>query len=248
MSEPVWRAALVGARFVTVWPMDIDGHAGQAEVLTNDALARLPGPVIAAGLSDASRSVPAKPGTTTTHVQNLPNVAAIPMLRQDTPAALSRGAETAIVGFLSKNSDYDGILLVLGEETCWAHISAEEVVSFQTFLTPGLARALEAQAPEPTEEFDAALDATLSRPERLAQHLASARAAGNGQEAAHLVGAEIAAAKPYWLGQQVTLLGDEHTAAGYLRALEKQGVIAALSDLQDAYLDGFRAAWAELST
>ena len=248
MSEPDWRAVRVSQHEITVWPVAPDGQVSSPETLPRAALATLAGPVIAAGLSEAARSVPGKPDLTTMHVPDLPHVAAIRPLRQERPAALTRGAETAIAGYLMGNPQFDGVLLILGEETCWAHISAEEVVSFQTFLTPALLAALEASAPTLGDAFDAALTETLSRPDRLAQHLASAKASASGHEAAHLIGAEIAAAKPYWLGQEVVILAKPGAAAPHLRALEHQGVQAREADLDAAYLDGFRAAWAALTS
>lgn len=247
MPEAQWRAVLAGAERLTVWPMAGDQPVGPAQSLPRDALAGLPGPVIAAGLDAARGTVPGRITLTPTHVPGLPHVAAIPMLSQDRPAALSRGAEVALAGYLSDNSRFDGVLLVIGaEETCWAHISAEEVVSFQSFLTPTLARALGAAPPAHDPAFEEALQTSLSRPERLAQHLASARAAGSGQIHTHLIGAEIAAAKPYWLGQQVVLLGESAAAGLYAAALQSQGVTAAVRALEPALLTGFAQAWAQL--
>jgi len=165
------------------------------------------------------------------------------MLRQETPAALTRGAETAIAGYLQDTPGFDGVLLIVGEETCWAHISAEEVVSFQTCLTARIAQSLEAAAPTLGPVFEDALDKTLSRPDRLAQHLASAHAAGTGQIWAHLIGAEIASAKPYWLGQRVVILADGADGAPYAKALELQGAMVEDANLTNAYLAGFAAAW-----
>jgi 2-dehydro-3-deoxygalactonokinase len=244
MPDPLWRAALAGSDGLTVWPMGADG-AGAAEHHPPDALAALPGPVIAAGLDGAARPVPCTPlGGTGPH-PGAREVAAIPMLGQQNPPALSRGGETAIAGYLKGDPDFDGVILVLGTETLWAQVSAREVVSFAAFLTPGLARALAAPAPQPGPAFDAALSETLSRPDRLAQHLAGARAARSGQEAAHLIGAEIAAAKPWWLGQQVAILGDAPEA--YAAALAAQGVPARSAPFTENFLKGCTLAWTALT-
>ena len=243
MSEPEWYAAVVGENDVRVWPMSDGQPIGPAQTHTRAELEDLRGPIIAAGLDVPARDVPAKPDMSTTHVQGLHQVAAIAMLRQSNPPALTRGSEVAIQGYLSANPDFDGVLLVLAEESCWAHVSADEVVSFQTFLTAGIADALSASVPDLDAAFDAALEDTLSRPDRLAQHLASAKAAGTGQIMAHLIGAEIAASKPYWLGQQVVILSDDPSSALYERALKHQGVPAHVNNLTDAYLRGFTAAW-----
>ena len=243
MSDAIWRAVLVGETTLSAWSITDDGRPPLCETLPNAALGELRGPVVAAGLDVPTRSVPCKPLISTTHAAGMPQVAAIPMLRQDSPAAVTRGAETAIAGYLQNNPSFDGVLLIVGEETCWAHVSAEEVVSFQTFLTSRIAQSLGASAPSPGEAFEAALSETLSRPDRLAQHLSSARVANTGQIWAHLIGAEIASAKPYWLGQRVVILADEEDGAPYARALDLQGAMAERGELTAAYLAGFKAAW-----
>ncbi|TNF65014.1 MAG: 2-keto-3-deoxy-galactonokinase, partial [Rhodobacteraceae bacterium] len=239
-----WRAALVLGEDLRIWDMGADGALGPPRSLPAPDLSRLPGPVIAAGLDIAPRPVPCPPLAPTTHVPGVPGVAAIPPLSQADPAALSRGAEVALAGYLALHPRWDGVILVCGPETLWAHCSAGEVVSFVTFLTPQLCAALGVGS-TPGEAFDAALSQTLSRPEALARHLASARAAGTGQEAAHLIGAEIAAAKPYWLGQDVVILGDDTGA--YAAALAAQGVAARAGDLDRARLRGFGLVWDDLT-
>ena len=46
-----------------------------------------------------------------------------------------RGEETQIAGFLALNPGWDGVICLPGTHSKWAHVSAGEVVSFQTFLT-----------------------------------------------------------------------------------------------------------------
>ncbi|MCE8009771.1 2-dehydro-3-deoxygalactonokinase [Aestuariivita sp.] len=243
MSEADWRAVLAGRDDLTVWAMAPGAAPEDPQTLPRDALNQLPGPVVAAGLDVAPRPVPCVPLAGTTHVVALPHVAAIPMLRQEHPVALTRGAEVAMAGYLVQAPQFDGVLLVLGQETCWSHISAGEVVSFQTFLTPQLADALKAKPTRLDAAFDAALGETLSRPERLAQHLASTHASGTGQIVAHLIGAEIAAAKPYWLGQRIVVLGADPDP--YIRALTAQGATVETASLDEALLGGFHAAWSQ---
>ena len=248
MSDIAWHAVLAGRQTLTVWNMTAAGQAGPPESTSRDALAALPGPLVVAGLDVAPRPVPAVADILTTHAPGLPQAAAIRPLTQDNPAGATRGAEVAIAGYLADQPRFDGVLLVIAEDTCWAHISAEEVVSFQTFLTPDLMAALHSTPQATDAAFHDALSETLARPERLAQHLSSARTRATGQEAAHLIGAEIAAAKPYWLGQSVVVLGDPAAAQPYLAALEHQGVAAAPGDLDAARLAGFKAAWAQAAT
>ncbi len=247
MSEPAWRAALVSPDTVTLWEVSDTGTASAPKTLAREDLADLPGPLVIAGFDLPPHPVPAQPLQETTHTPDLVQAAAIPPLGQSQPAGLTQGAETAIAGYLADNPRFDGVLVVLMDQSCWAHISAEEVVSFQTFLTPDLMAALGASAQSLGNDFTAALTETLARPERLAQHLSSARTAGTGGEAAHLIAAELAAAKPYWLGQMVVVLGSDAAAAPYLAALRHQGVTADHSDLDTALLAGFRQAWEQIA-
>ncbi|MGB8623164.1 MAG: 2-dehydro-3-deoxygalactonokinase, partial [Paracoccaceae bacterium] len=174
-------------------------------------------PLVACGLPQAGlRKVPCTPldQTITPAAVGGVSLAMIPGLAQDSPAHVTQGAETAIAGFLTVNPKFDGVLCLPGTETTWAQISAEEVVSFQSFLTGGLAGAMAVQLGLTGEEWDddafaEALSDTMAKPERLAGRLASLRAerlvSGLSDGAARarlmgvLIGAELAAARPYWL-------------------------------------------------
>lgn len=169
----------------------------------------------------------------------------ISALRQQTPSGLLQGAETRIAGFLSLNKDWDGVICLPGATSVWAQVSAGEVVSFQTFLTGELLGHLgqgtpaEGTALDDTS-FDDALSDGLSRPERLAGRLASIRAdlaLGNvppptaeARLAGTLIGAELAAARAYWLGQTLAVIGTGGATPLYLRALSQQGAPATEAD------------------
>lgn len=165
----------------------------------------------------------------------------IPPLRQASPAVLSSGAETAIAGYLAAHPRFDGVILTLSQQSLWSHVSADEVVSMMAFETPRLANIL-GVTHQAGPEFNTALSDTLARPERIAAHLAQARTSGSGQELAHLIGAEIAAARPYWLGQFVVVLADDGAEAPYLAALQAQGAMVEASSFNDAFLAGCRLA------
>lgn len=143
-----------------------------------------------------------------------------PALTQNSPPdVIGAWVRIWIAGFLASRENWDGIICAQeGGISHWLHISADEVVSCQSFLTPRLNEAL-AGADSPD---DAALADSLSRPERLAAHLRAAEVAGKaGALTGHLIGAELAAARAYWLGQQVAVIGDR---LGYAGALRAQGV------------------------
>ncbi|WP_158221880.1 2-dehydro-3-deoxygalactonokinase [Actibacterium pelagium] len=210
--------------------------------------------------SDGYRPLPAKPIAETLAPKVCGPLTRIGIrgLSQSSPTAITSGAETRISGFLSLNPDFDGVLCLPDMETTWAHISAGEVVSMQTFATQHLATALsdegECALPDPsTPEFDDALSDTISKPERLAAKLASARAearlqdhAGNTLQAqtwGALLGAELSATRPYWLGQQVAVISEPKLGALYSAALGKQGLPPILADGEAMLLKGFALAW-----
>ncbi len=180
-----------------------------------------------------------------------------PGLRQMTPADVMRGEETQIAGALALTPGFDGVLCLPGTHSKWAHVSAGEVVSFQTFMTGELFALLSEQSVLrhgmqgggwDDAAFDAALSDALSRPERIAARLFSLRAegliAGLSAAAARsrlsglLIGIELAGAKPYWLGQPVALIGAEKLSATYARALKAQGAEPRLLSATDCTLAG----------
>ena len=176
-----------------------------------------------------------------------------------------RGEETQIAGFLSLNPGWDGVLCLPGTHTKWAQISAEEVVSFQTFMTGDLFAAIEGNTvlkhSVTSDEWDAAAFDTgvtdaMARPERIAARLFSLRAEGllnnmsNATARARLsgllIGAELAGAKPYWLGQQIAVIGAGPLSALYVRALELQAAPATQVKADAITLAGLAAAYRRL--
>ena len=185
------------------------------------------------------------------------NVRIAPGLMQADPADVMRGEETQIAGALRLMPGYDGILCLPGTHSKWAHISAGEVVSFQTFMTGELFALLSTASVLrhgmqgsgwDEAAFDTAVTDALSRPERLGARLFSLRAqgliAGLTPDAARarlsglLIGMELAAARPYWLGQRVTLIGAEKLSTAYARALAAQGVTTGRLSVTDCTLAG----------
>ena len=180
-----------------------------------------------------------------------------PGLKQVSPADVMRGEEAQIAGALQLMPGYDGVLCLPGTHSKWVHVSSGEVVSFQTFMT-GEMFALLSEASVlrhgmqgggwDEAAFDAAVSDALSKPEKLGARLFSLRAegliAGLSPQAARarlsglLIGTELAAAKPYWLGQRVTLIGAETLSAAYARALAAQGIEATRLNATECTLAG----------
>ena len=170
-----------------------------------------------------------------------------PGLKQAAPADVMRGEETQIAGALALHPAFDGVVCLPGTHAKWAQISAGEVVSFQTFMTGEMFALLSRQSVLrhgmtgdgwDDAAFDAALSDALSRPEKIAARLFGLRAEGllgglspqaaKSRLSGLLIGIELAAARPYWLGQAVTIIGTEALARSYARALTVQGVPAQL--------------------
>ena len=186
-------------------------------------------------------------------------------LKQADPADVMRGEETQIAGFLSMNKNWDGVICLPGTHTKWAHISADEVVSFQTYMTGDLFAAISGNTvlkhsvnsdDWDNDAFDGGVADAMARPERLAARLFSLRAEGllngmqNGTAKARLsgllIGAELAGAKPYWLGQQVAVIGAGGLCSLYVRALAAQSAPATQVKGDAITLAGLTAAFKRL--
>jgi 2-dehydro-3-deoxygalactonokinase len=152
----------------------------------------------------------------------------------------SGGAEARIAGYAAANPNWDGVICVAGEATVWAHVSAGEVISFQRFVTGRLAAAMEVDDAWDEAAMRRALDDAMARPERLAAYIARAGDAGTLWGA--LLGAEMAAARVYWLGQQVVLIGEGRTAQALQAALAVQGVPVSREEDTEMLLAGLEAA------
>jgi 2-dehydro-3-deoxygalactonokinase len=176
------------------------------------------------------------------------DVRVVPGLRQMEPADVMRGEETQIAGFLAQRPGFDGVICLPGTHSKWVHISAGEVVSFRSFMTGEMfdllatASVLRHTVGEgwDAETFSQAVSDALSRPETVAARLFSIRAeallkgldAGTARArlSGALIGLELAGARPYWLGQNVALIGAPKLSAIYAAALAAQGVPAEVAD------------------
>ena len=189
----------------------------------------------------------------------------LPGMSQAKPADVMRGEETQIAGYIATNPDFDGVLCLPGTHTKWAHISAGEIVSFATFMTGEmfallsersvLRHSVDADGWDDAAFNEAVMDA-LSRPERLAASLFGLRAASllqgltpataRARLSGTLIGVELSAARPYWLGREVALIGDDKLTTPYATALSAQGVTAACMPADEMTLNGLRRAYSLL--
>lgn len=189
------------------------------------------------------------------------SVAIVPGLSQTRPAAdVMRGEETQIAGVLAAAPNWDGVVCLPGTHSKWAEVSAGEVVSFRSFLTGELFALLAGHSVlrhgmgDGWDEagFDAGLAEGMARPEALTARLFGLRAEGllsglapdtaRARLSGLLIGAELAAAKPWWLGRDVVIVGEGRLAALYARGLAAQGVAARRAPAEAATLAGLARA------
>ncbi len=184
----------------------------------------------------------------------------VPGLKQAAPPDVMRGEETQIAGFLAAHPNFDGVLCLPGTHTKWVQVSAGEIVSFRTFMTGEMFALLSRQSVLrhsigegwDDDAFAEAVGSTLARPETLAHRLFTIRAEGLLKGAAPgratavlsglLVGAELAATRPYWLGQRVAVIGASEPSNSYCAALALQGITPERADGDAMVLAGLVAA------
>lgn len=172
-------------------------------------------------------------------------VSILPGIRQSRPDVdVMRGEETQVAGYLSMVPDFDGVICLPGTHSKWVHVSAGEIVSFRTFMTGEIYDLVKRESVlrdlvdenggdwDPVE-FQNAVETQIARPELLMARLFSIRAAalvsnlGPGRAAARLsgtlVGAELAGARPYWLGRDLILIGEKRLSNLYAAGLRRLG-------------------------
>jgi 2-dehydro-3-deoxygalactonokinase len=190
------------------------------------------------------------------------DVRILPGMKQMEQPDVMRGEETQVAGFLRDHPKFDGVLVMPGTHSKWAHISAEEIVSFQTFMTGELYALLARQSVLKHSvavtgwddaAFETALSEAISRPESVAAKLFGLRAgslvADQTPEIARarlsglLIGLELAATRPYWLGQNLAIVGAPEMGAVYAKALALQGLQAHVHDAQPMTRMGLIAAY-----
>lgn len=182
-----------------------------------------------------------------------------PGLKQSKPADVMRGEETQIAGALALYPNFDGAFCLPGTHSKWVQISAGEVVSFQTHMTGEVFDLLSNQsvlrlgmAGWDEAGFDQGVADGIARPEWLSANLFRLRAEGliadlppgaaRARLSGLLIGAEIAAAKPYWLGNRVALIGSDKLNALYARALLAQGLVSQSLSSKDCTIAGLALA------
>ncbi len=261
--DPVWSAASEDGSGA----LSPEAFAPALEALT--APHAPPRPVLICGSAGARegwapapyRAVPCAPLPDAADLTRLStdrhDVAILPGLSQSAPPDVIRSEETQIAGLLAADPAFDGVAILPGTHTKWARVSAGEVVSFRTAMTGELHAHLARHSllrhslgTWDDAAFADALADGLAHPARLAADLFSIRAADILHGAAHgrarlsglLIGAELAAMRPYWLGQRLALIGAPDHLTRYAAALDAQGAPAERHDGDACTLAGLTAA------
>jgi 2-dehydro-3-deoxygalactonokinase len=193
------------------------------------------------------------------------SVRILPGLRQDAPPDVMRGEETQIAGLVAAEPGFDGVACLPGTHTKWAHVARGEVVSFASYMTGEVFALLCGQSvlrktlatdgwSEP--DFIEGVEDGFARPERVPARLFPLRAEallhglaperGRARLSGLLIGAELAAARAYWLGRDVVLIGAPTLARAYARALALAGLQARLADATAMTRAGLAAAREQL--
>lgn len=189
------------------------------------------------------------------------DVRILPGIRQDSPADVMRGEETQIAGIFRERPEFDGVICLPGTHTKWVQVSAGEVVSFRSFMTGELFALLAGQsvlrhtvAAEGWDDgaFAEAVAEGMAHPARLAAQLFSLRAeallaglapgVSRARLSGLLIGMELAGARPYWLGQNLLLVGSGGATGAYAAALAAQGAEAEIVPVENVTLAGLIAA------
>lgn len=188
------------------------------------------------------------------------DVRIVPGLKQTAPADVVRGEEVQLAGLLVSQPNFDGIVCLPGTHSKWVRVSTGEVVGFQTTMTGELFGLLAHQSVLrhgmgcgwDEQAFSLGVKTGLAHADKLIARLFSVRAEGLldglSPDAAHsrlsglLIGAELAAMKNWWLGQEVVLIGAKQLCANYASALHDQGLKPTIHDGTEMVLSGLHLA------
>ena len=215
------------------------------------------------------RTVPAKPVsslvTRAPCIDPRHEVSIIAGMSQAEPADVMRGEETQIAGFLLSDAGFDGTICMPGTHTKWVRVDDGQVMSFRTVMTGEVFALLSKKSvlrqtvdsdQWDQKAFEQAVSVSTRAPSGLMANLFSVRSAAlvNGHPpetckarlSGLLVGSELAAAKGFWDGTKVRILGGAGLARLYADALSIAGASFEVLDGEKLTLDGLTAAYLAL--
>ena len=187
-------------------------------------------------------------------------------IKQIAPAPdVMRGEETQIAGILSEDPSFEGVLCLPGTHTKWVRICAGQIVEFKTFMTGELFSLLSAQSVlrhsldgvgSDATEFARSIELMMTEPARFAGELFSIRAgslvaalqAGTARArlAGLLIGAELAAARSYWVDRSPVIVGNGAQSDLYVEGLRTLGRAPRVIDASGVTLAGLKSAYAQI--
>ncbi len=189
----------------------------------------------------------------------------LPGIKQMDPADVMRGEETQIRGVIARRPGYDGVICLPGTHTKWVRIQQGQIAAFATFMSGELFTVIGQHSVLRHSVGDTGWDAEAFRsacrqatddPTVLMRSLFGLRAgsllADLSPEAARatlsglLLGAELAAARTFWEGGDVTIVGENTLSRAYADALALQGQAPQVMDGEETTLNGLRDAYAQL--
>lgn len=182
-------------------------------------------------------------------------------LKQEDPPDVMRGEETQMAGLLAEQPAFAGVVCLPGTHSKWAWIRGGEICRFQTFMTGELHGLLAGHsvlrhtiAKEGWDEtaYLEALNIGIADPASIASRLFSIRAEAllrgldgsiaRSRLSGYLIGMELAAARQFWRGQNIVLIGAPELSAAYATALRAQGEEVRVFDAEAMTLAGLRGA------
>jgi 2-dehydro-3-deoxygalactonokinase len=194
------------------------------------------------------------------------NVHICPGLKQLAPADVMRGEETQAAGLLAVQSGFDGVVCLPGTHSKWLRIHAGQITEFQTFMTGELYALLATQSvlrhSVGAEGWDDAafadgIDSARQNPAGVSAWLFSLRAealladlaphTARARLSGYLIGLELAAARPYWDGQPVAIIGATQLGRHYAQGLQQLGAQSDIHDGEALTLKGLHAAYQQIT-
>lgn len=177
-------------------------------------------------------------------------------MAQSEPAAIMRGEETQLAGFLSVYPNYEGAVCLPGTHSKWTMIHSSKVVKLESMLTGELYALLREHSIlsatlDPDSWCQYTFEKTLNEintgqlnllPE-LFRIRANAILKGDHTKAtsrlsALLIGSELLAAREFWASNPISIIGSQQISMHYLRALQILNADVSLENGDELTLKG----------
>lgn len=189
------------------------------------------------------------------------DVRILPGVMQADPPEVMRGEETQVLGFLSAQPDFEGVVCLPGTHTKWVRVEDGKIAKFTTCMTGEvfsllskrsvLKHSLQGDGWD-DDAFHEAVGSSIARPESLADKIFGIRAGmlladlssdtARARLSGTLIGIELCAVHSYWSDVRVSLIGESSLCRLYSDALKVNGAATERLNSETMTLDGFAAA------